>query len=121
MESKKIDTQTITKLIEEYKNDILYDAHSLALRISRSEANQKLQKIGKDCLKQIGEELNLLSSTSSNENILNYDLFVAWIDTIIAIIDNKNNMLPEPPYARDVKYNQQKVELWITYCQQNGN
>lgn len=118
MENKTIDTQTIAELMEEYKNDILYDAHSVELRISRSEANQKLQKIGKDCLKQIGEELNLISS---NGNIVDYDLFVAWIRLIMSIIYDKNNRLPEPPYTRDIKYGQQKVELWIMYCQQNGN
>lgn len=105
----------IEELIDKYMKDIIYDAHGVDLRISRSQARVYLQSLGKKALKPIAVEME--SQFLVDDNI-NYELFMAYVILICGIIEDHN--LPESPYDSDVKYVHQDPEVWIKYCQENG-
>lgn len=107
--------QSTEKLIDRYTMDILYDAHQTETKIERSVARKELQRRGRETLKQISIELNRLFPP---DEVIDYDLFMAWVSLIYGII--RDHKLPEPPYGPTIKYGDQKVEKWIEYCNSNG-
>lgn len=104
----------IEELIDLYTKDILYNCHSIELKISRSEARVYLQELGKESLKVIALEMQSLFINAS----INYDLFMAYVILICGIIQDHN--LPEGPYGSNVEYGNQDPKAWIEYCQKNG-
>ncbi len=101
--------------INRYNNDILYDAHQTETKIQRSEARKKLEKIGKNALKLIAKQLEILFPEDKE---IDQELFMAWIVLICGII--KTHTLPKSPYPSNTRYADQEVGKWITYCNQNG-
>lgn len=64
---------TPEELIERFRNDILYDAHSYTARFERSVAQRELVRRGKEGLRQIIDHLKMSISSRSDGSIK-----IAW-------------------------------------------
>ncbi len=105
----------IADLIARYQNDILYDVHSLSIKMSRSLARQELQKRSPtDTLPHISQELQTFAHRGHSEALC-YELFIAWVSLIEAIIEDRD--LPPSPYPTEIGYAKQAPSEWINYCE----
>lgn len=118
------ETNTVTKyedlaiedLIVGFKRNILYDAHSLEARFSRSFYVQEMKKRGKLILKDIAKELEsfLLTQKQKYQKYESDDLHIAWIYMLCNIVNDEN--LPNKPYGPEVPCLSQDLKVWINYC-----
>ncbi|MBU1046344.1 hypothetical protein KKH36_01015 [Patescibacteria group bacterium] len=73
-----LNPKEVQKLIERFEKDIIYDCHSLRTRLSRSEAREKLNEMGRDALRPIIDHLKI--NSPKDELAEAWNTLFAWIE-----------------------------------------
>lgn len=107
MTIEEADSRAPSELCERFANDILYDAHSLRARISRSEAGQKLIDLGTNALPAIIQHYS--ERNPGNIPGLETEVDTAWC-TIFSEIRRSTDPASQPPSDPRV------VQEWIAWA-----
>ena len=97
------------ELISQFENDVRYDAHSLPLKVGRSDAFNELIRRGKTNLTTIGEHIRD-NFTKPPVNEVEWEVLQAWLFFL-------NEIIEEKPYdPADVTLKEQDISLWVDAC-----